>query len=72
MPSARVIPFREQDPRLAEEARSAARIVQGIRNGDSAAESKMVERYSRFTIIAKAPSRSSVDVSMAIMTRLVQ
>jgi IS30 family transposase len=32
----------------------------------------MVERYSRFTIIAKAPSRSAVDVSMAIMTRLVQ
>jgi RNA polymerase sigma-70 factor (ECF subfamily) len=47
LPSARVIPFREQDPRLQEEARSAARIVQGIRNGDSAAETQMVERYSR-------------------------
>ena len=31
----------------------------------------MVERYSRFTIIAKAASRSAYDVSMAIMFRLV-
>ena len=47
MQSARVIPLRSRDPLLDEERRTAARIVQGIRDGDSAAESAMVERYSR-------------------------
>lgn len=32
----------------------------------------MVERYSRSKIIAKVPRRTTVDVSIAIMTRLVQ
>ena len=47
MSSARVIPFREEDRRLAEEARAAARIVYGIRNGEAGAETELVERYSR-------------------------
>ncbi len=47
MSSARVIPIRETDPRLAEEARIAARIVHAVRSGTSAAESELVERYSR-------------------------
>lgn len=47
MSSARVIPIREEDPRLAEEARAATRIVLGIRGGDVGAETAMVERYSR-------------------------
>lgn len=47
MPSARVIPMREADPQLAEEARTAARIVHAVRDGDSGAESELVERYSR-------------------------
>ncbi|MDC0302611.1 IS30 family transposase [bacterium] len=32
----------------------------------------MVERYSRFTIIAKASNRSAEEVSMAIMARLIE
>jgi len=45
--SARVIPIRETDPRLAEEARIATRIVHAIRSGKSDAEAELVERYSR-------------------------
>jgi len=47
LPSARVIPIRKRDPALEEEARTAARIAQGIRDGDSGAETEMVERYSQ-------------------------
>lgn len=47
MCSARVIPIRETDPRLAEEARTSVRIVRAIRNGKSNAEAELVERYSR-------------------------
>lgn len=32
----------------------------------------MVERYSRYTMIAKAINRSAAEVSMAIMTRLIE
>lgn len=44
---ARVIPIQEADPKLAEEARVASRIVSGIGNGQSSAEAELVERYSR-------------------------
>lgn len=44
---AQVIPLHKQDPALEEEARMAARIVQGIRDGEAGAESAMVERYSK-------------------------
>ncbi len=50
MPGARVIPLHKGDPSLEEEARAAARIVQGIHDaGDDRAafETEMVERYSR-------------------------
>jgi len=47
MPEARVIPLRSKDPRLEEERAAAARIVQGVRAGDAAAENELVERYSR-------------------------
>ena len=46
MSSARVLPFEQADSRLAEEARVAARIVQGIRGGDAQAEGELVDRYS--------------------------
>ena len=54
--SARVIPLHSQDPALQEEARIAAAIVRGIRNGDSDAESRLVERYSyglRFLLLRR-------------------
>lgn len=47
MTSASIIPIRSHDRDLAKEAREAARITLGIRNGDAAAETAMVERYSR-------------------------
>jgi RNA polymerase sigma-70 factor (ECF subfamily) len=54
--SARVIALHRQDPALQEEAQIAAAIVQGIRDGDSDAESKLVERYSnglRFLLLRR-------------------
>ncbi len=48
--AASVIPLHKRDPSLEEEARAAARIVQGIRGSAderSVYESEMVERYSR-------------------------
>jgi len=42
-----VIPLRSRDPLLEEEARTAARIAQGIRDGDAGAETEMVKRYSK-------------------------
>jgi len=53
---ARVIPLHRQDPALQEEAQVAAAIVQGIRGGDSDAETRMVERYSnglRFLLLRR-------------------
>lgn len=47
MSAASVIPLHKRDPALEEEARTAARIVQGIRDGDGGAEGEMVQRYSR-------------------------
>jgi RNA polymerase sigma-70 factor (ECF subfamily) len=44
---AHVIPLHKQDPALQEEAQIAATIVQGIRDGDSDAESRLLERYSK-------------------------
>ena len=44
--SARVITLQREDSALQEEAQIAATIVQGIRNGDGDAESRLVERYS--------------------------
>jgi RNA polymerase sigma-70 factor (ECF subfamily) len=44
---ARVIELHAGDPALAEEARVATRLTLGIRDGDSVAESEMIERYSR-------------------------
>lgn len=44
---AQVIPLHKQDPALEEEARTATRIAQGIRNRESGAETAMVERYSK-------------------------
>jgi RNA polymerase sigma-70 factor (ECF subfamily) len=44
---ARVIPLRKEDERLKEEARAAERIVKGILEGKTAAETELVERYSR-------------------------
>jgi RNA polymerase sigma-70 factor (ECF subfamily) len=41
-----VIPLHRQDPAFQEEAQIAAAIVQGIRDGDSGAESRLFERYS--------------------------
>jgi len=45
--TAQVIPISNRDPRLADEARTAARIAQGILDGDTGAETEMVERYSK-------------------------
>ncbi len=45
MASARVIRLSEPDSALAEEARAAARIVQGVRNGDDDAKAEIFERY---------------------------
>ncbi|MEM9209406.1 MAG: sigma factor, partial [Pseudomonadota bacterium] len=42
-----VVEFPQADPDLAEEARIAAAIVAGIRDGSGTAESDLVERYSR-------------------------
>ena len=39
--------FLHADEALAEEVRIATRLVESIRNGDSAAETELVERYSR-------------------------
>jgi RNA polymerase sigma-70 factor (ECF subfamily) len=47
LPSATVIPLHKRDSSLEEEARIASDIALGIREGDSGAESRMVERYSR-------------------------
>jgi RNA polymerase sigma-70 factor (ECF subfamily) len=46
LPGARVVPLHKEDSALEEERRTAARIVRGFRDGDSDAESAMVERYS--------------------------
>jgi len=43
---ATLIPLHKQDSALEEERRTAARIVRGIHDGDSAAETALVERYS--------------------------
>ena len=42
-----VVQLHQRDEALVEEARIAARLVPAIRNGDPAAESELVERYSR-------------------------
>jgi len=42
-----VVPLREGDAALAEEARTATRLVRAIRTGDAAAEGQMIARYSR-------------------------
>ena len=47
MPNAPVIPLRSREPRLEEEARTAARLVKEIRDGNPSAEAELVERYSR-------------------------
>ena len=47
MSDSTVVPLRESDAALAEEARSATRLVRAIRAGDAAAEGEMVARYSR-------------------------
>ena len=47
MAKATLIPLHKQDSALEEERRTAARIVRGIRDGDSATETAMVERYSK-------------------------
>ncbi|MGI9233297.1 MAG: RNA polymerase sigma factor [Woeseiaceae bacterium] len=47
LPAARAVPLHKEDPALAEERQTAARIVQGIRHGDSGAETALVERYSK-------------------------
>jgi RNA polymerase sigma-70 factor (ECF subfamily) len=44
---ASVIPLHGRDPRLREEAEAGARIAGGVLSGDSAAESELVERYSK-------------------------
>jgi RNA polymerase sigma-70 factor (ECF subfamily) len=54
--SARVIPLHKQDPALQEEAQIAAAIVQGIRDGDTGAETRLLERYSnglRFLLLRR-------------------
>jgi RNA polymerase sigma-70 factor (ECF subfamily) len=43
----RVVALHNRDPSVVEEARIAARIANGVRNGDSMAEAEMIERYSR-------------------------
>jgi RNA polymerase sigma-70 factor (ECF subfamily) len=51
-----VIPLHTQDPALHEEAQVAAAIVQGIRDGDGDAETRLVERYSnglRFLLLRR-------------------
>ncbi|VUX55281.1 RNA polymerase, sigma-24 subunit, ECF subfamily [uncultured Woeseiaceae bacterium] len=47
MAEARVIPIRQRDTSLDEEARAAAGLVREIRSGNTSAETEMVERYSR-------------------------
>lgn len=47
MAVARVIPIRDVDPKLAEEARAAKRIAAGVKNGQSSFETELVQRYSR-------------------------
>ena len=57
MPDARIIPLRKEDERLKEEAQAAARIVQGVLEGNVSAETELVERYSRglrFLLIRKS------------------
>lgn len=56
MAGGQVVPLHKQDSALQEEARIAATIVQGIRAGDEAAESRLVERYSdglRFLLLRR-------------------
>ena len=56
MASENILAFKKQDPAVVEEARIAAIISRGIRAGDSAAESRMVERYSnglRFLLLRR-------------------
>lgn len=47
MSGARVISLHERESSLKEEARTATRIVRGIRDGDTRSESEMAARYSR-------------------------
>lgn len=47
MVSANVIAFKKPDPAIVEEARIAADIARQIRAGDAAAETTLVERYSK-------------------------
>lgn len=42
-----VIQLHERDAALVEEARTASRLVRAIQQGDSTAETEMIERYSR-------------------------
>lgn len=42
-----VVPLHRPDPDLEEEARTAARLAEGIRKLDAKAETEMIERYSR-------------------------
>ena len=56
MAGGHVVPLHKQDSALQEEARVAATIVQGIRDGDANAESRLVERYSdglRFLLLRR-------------------
>ena len=46
MESAQVVSLHRQDPALLEERRIAADLVRRIRDGDSGAETRLVERYS--------------------------
>lgn len=46
MESPQVVPLHRQDSALQEEAQIASTIVQGIRDGNGDAESRLVERYS--------------------------
>ena len=64
MAGAQVIPLRKHDPALEEEARVAASIVQGIREGNAAAEHALVERYSkglRFLLLRRTRDESQAD-----------
>ena len=47
MSDGKVIPVHARDERLADEIEAAIRIVEGIRDGNSGAETDLVQRYSR-------------------------
>ena len=47
LPGARAVPLHKEDPALAEERRAAARIARDVHEGNPAAESELVERYSK-------------------------